>query len=220
MYFSPKRQNAQKLLNVTLDVFPFKNSLTTHQYMIVQRAWLILQVRLILHNEQERSYSLSLSVILPSFCVFFLSLSIHRKAPHHQTQVSMARPLHHFCGPAKGFTWYLLSCFHLAPVTQQKHRQDEKEVVSQSEARVRPGGERWRFKANPQMLSYTPLAFLIKYSFFFFSWKKLSFLEMQWHESLLLTYKVQRRKWATTVSFWQIYLSKNNQWIIGCRRNP
>lgn len=81
------------------------------------------------------SYSLRNSFFLPrflSFCLsYLLSLSIHRKAHHHQTQVSMAWPLSHFCEPAKGFTWYLLSCFHLGPVTKQKHRQDERETVSQ-----------------------------------------------------------------------------------------
>ncbi len=78
-------------------------------------------------------YSFSLPRFL-SFSLsflYFLSLSIYRKAQHYQTQVSMAWPLCHFCEPAKGFTWYLLSCFHLGPVTKQKHRQDEKEMVSQ-----------------------------------------------------------------------------------------
>lgn len=76
------------------------------------------------------------SFFLPHFLVFFpllcsRSLFFHRKAQHHQTQVSMAWPLPHFSEPAKGFTWYLLSRFHLGSVTKQKHRQDEKETVSQ-----------------------------------------------------------------------------------------
>lgn len=112
--------------------------------IVVLWVWLILQVRLILHKKQEwplhifiSSPPLHNSFFFPHFLVFIFSvvltfsLFFHRKAQHHQTQVSMAWPLPHFSEPAKGFTWYLLSRFHLGSVTKQKHRQDEKEMVSQ-----------------------------------------------------------------------------------------
>lgn len=143
------------------------------------------------HNSFFRPHFLSFSLSC------FLSLSIHRKAQHHQTQVSMAWPLSHFCEPAKGFTWYLLSRFHLGPVTKQKHRQDEKETVSQRpewDLEEIDGGLKLTLRCY-----HTPISFLIKYySTLFFPQKTPEdvFLEMHWHESLQLTQRVQRRKWA------------------------
>lgn len=158
------------------------------------------------------STSLFINFFLPfSFSIFSNSVSIYRTTQHHQTQVSMAWPLDHFCEPAKSFTWCLLSFFHLWFWSKQKHRKDEKEMVSE-----RPEwADRGWFKANLRcfdLFLITYFATKIPCRFFSFS-KKYTDMNLSCSHT-----EFKRRKWMTTVSSWQIYTSKNTRWIIGCRR--